>query len=220
MEGPAVRRTPNKFRRTSGHPNKLVIPTEAKRSGGTCCTPDTQTNSSPPPDTQTNLSSRPKRSVVEGPTVRRTPNKFLPTSGHPNKVVIPTEAKRSGGTRCTPDTKQIPPNLRTPKQTCHPDRSEAQWRDLLYAGHPGKFLPTSGHPNKLVILTEAKRSGGTCCTPDTNQIPPDLRTPKQTCHPDRSEAQWRNLLYAGHPGKFLPTSGHPNKTCHPDRREA
>jgi hypothetical protein len=43
-----------------------------------------------------------------------------------NRSVIPTEAKRNG-------VKSLRPRsfLRS-KQKCHPDRSEAKWRDLLF----------------------------------------------------------------------------------------
>ena len=50
----------------------LVIPTEAKRSGGTCGAPWSLTNLRPAPSPLP-LSSRPKRSEVEGPAVRPSP---------------------------------------------------------------------------------------------------------------------------------------------------
>jgi hypothetical protein len=66
---------------------------------------------------QTGVSSRPERSAVEGPGVRlsafpNSPSKPQP----PNRSVIPTGAKRSGGTCCAPvgvpefSAKPQPPN--------------------------------------------------------------------------------------------------------------
>ena len=63
-------------------PNRIVIPTEAQRSGGICSAP-----LGPPefpvtnPNTQAELSSRPKRSEVEGSAVRPSvlPNSPLQT---------------------------------------------------------------------------------------------------------------------------------------------
>jgi hypothetical protein len=41
---------------------------------------------------------------------------------------------------------------------------------------------------------------------------------KQNCHPDRSEAKWRDLLFT------IPVTNHKDPShpplCHPDRREA
>jgi hypothetical protein len=81
----------------------LVIPTEAQRSGGICSAPFGPPESSVThPSAQTELSSRPQRSEVEGPAVR--------LSALPNP----------------------PLHTPAPKQNCHPDRSVAKWRDLLF----------------------------------------------------------------------------------------
>src|SRR6202521_1691797 len=71
-------------------------------------------------------------------------------------------------------------------------------------------------PNRLVIPTEAKRSGGTCGSLNQHLL---LReTPHHPCHPDRSEAKWRDLRFS-QPAHLLlrETPHHP---CHPDRSEA
>ena len=54
------------------------------------------------------------------------------------------------------------------QHNCHPDRSEAQWRDLRLLQRSRSslsvrvaILPESNRP-PLVIPTGAKRSGGTC----------------------------------------------------------
>jgi hypothetical protein len=82
-----------------------------------------------------------ERSVVEGSAVRPS---ALPTSPSqtsiPNRGVIPpfpacrgTGAQRSGGICGAP---LAPPDFSlsnlNPKQRCHPDRSAAKWRDLLF----------------------------------------------------------------------------------------
>src|SRR6202044_1654502 len=99
--------------------------------------------------------------------------------------------------RCAPRSSRIlglKPKTSNHKQKCHPDRSEAKWRDLLFIirviESEWKRCPTLCHPersrgirgaplgppefsvsnlkpqttNRSVIPTGAKRSGGTCCS--------------------------------------------------------
>ena len=48
---------------------------------------------------------------------------------------------------------------------CHPDRSVAEWRDLQCARRRSRIPRLKPQPsNRSVIPTEAKRSGGTCCS--------------------------------------------------------
>ena len=67
---------------------------------------------------------------------------------------------------------------------------------------PNKFRPKTTNLG-IVIPTGAERSGGTCGTPFSQQIPPKDHKPGD-CHPDRSGAKWRDLRYAFLPNKFLP----------------
>jgi len=75
-------------------PNKCVIPTEAKRSGGTCCSSSALSN-------------------LNGSAT-------LP-------FVIPSEAEGSAVRHSV--VPNPPSQTTTSKQMCHPNRSEAQWRD-------------------------------------------------------------------------------------------
>src|SRR5580698_10742991 len=63
--------------------------------------------------------------------------------------------------RCAPPNTQI---LRyqasTPKQKCHPDRSEAKWRDLLFIIRRNEFQWKSHPP-----LCHPERSRGICSAP-------------------------------------------------------
>ena len=68
---------------------------------------------------------------------------------------------------------------------CHPDRSVAQWRDLLCAP-PERNCAREYSPSHvidaevnvtlhLVIPTGAQRSGGTCCAPSQTQLRGEYR---------------------------------------------
>jgi hypothetical protein len=178
----------------------------------------------PCPTRATELSSRPERSVVEGPAVSPLPTHnsdlsnlsplVIPTeaegsavSPHPthnsnlsnfSTLVIPTGAKRSGGIcSFSPSHSQLP--LEQPLSPCHPDRSEAQWRDLQCALRLSPILPgkTPGatnpqpnpYPNPIsqrrvatVVLTVQQsshpdRSGGTCCAPAAITSSPSQTVP-------------------------------------------
>src|ERR1700677_2593421 len=130
-------------------PNRSVIPTGAKRSGGTCCSSSKVSNLN--------------RSAT------------LP-------FVIPSEAEGSAVSRTFPG--DVFPLT---KQKCHPDRSEAEWRDLLFIlqsiESESKRYPPLCHPersrgicgfadlswrcfsiNQTEVSSGAKRSGGTCCS--------------------------------------------------------
>jgi len=82
-------------------------------------------------------------------------------------------------------TRILPLETSTLKQKCHPDRSAAQWRDLLFiipfAKPNGCAAPT------FVIPTEVEGSA-VRPTADPNS-PSETSTLKQKCHPDRSAAQ-------------------------------
>ena len=71
------------------------------------------------------------------------------------------------------------------KQKCHPDRSAAKWRDLLFIIHT--IGSDESAPLPFVIPTGAKRSGGICSAP---LVPPEspyqTSKPKQKCHPERT----------------------------------
>ena len=165
-----------------------VIPTEAKRRGGTCscfstlprfarnCHSDRSEaewrnlrllfNA---PALCDELSFRPKRSGAEEPAVAFQRSRAL------RGTVIPTEAKRSGGTCGCFST--LPRFARN----CHSDRSEAERRNLqLLFNAPALCEELSFRPKRsgaeepavafqrsralrgTVIPTEAKQSGGTC----------------------------------------------------------
>jgi hypothetical protein len=57
------------------------------------------------------------------------------------------------------------------QKMCHPDRSVAKWRDLLFLFRFSHSAPFQGHKSyrtatlPFVIPTEAKRSGGICSAP-------------------------------------------------------
>jgi hypothetical protein len=75
---------------------------------------------------------------------------------------------------------------------CHPDRSEAEWRDNAFDVALASLLicnayeKTSSilncHPERLVSGAKDLALGGTF-----------LLGRAQLCHPDRSEAEWRDL---------------------------
>jgi hypothetical protein len=132
------------------------------------------------------LSSRPERSEVEGPAVPHGAASF--------HFVIPTGAKRSGGTSSSSRIVLL--------SLCHPDRSEAKWRDQQFlterppftlSSRPersaveGPAVPHGAASFHFVIPTGAKRSGGTCSSSRIVIL--------SLCHPDRSEAQWRDLQF-------------------------
>ena len=144
------------------HHLKLVIPTGAQRSGGTCCAPFPQTTArdsvhpsllQPRCATTSNLSSRPERSEVEGPAVR------LSLKQLPETLPIPLCYSRGA----------------PPPQTLssRPERSEVEGPAVL--PFPQTTASDSVHPSLLklrcattsnfVIPTGAQRSGGTCCAP-------------------------------------------------------
>ncbi len=122
-------------------------------------------------------------------------------------------------------------------------QSRAKPRDLRCALRPSRiFRYKPQYPNRSVIPTEAKRSGGTCCsihplttlTESTTLpfvIPSEAEgsalrpsalpnsplqppTSKQNCHPGRSE--WRDLLF---PSIHFPGAQwkHHPPLCHPER---
>jgi hypothetical protein len=53
-------------------------------------------------------------------------------------------------------------NSKSQSSLCHPDRSEADGHAVHLSALPDPPLQTQ-HPNKIVMPTEAQRSGGTCC---------------------------------------------------------
>jgi hypothetical protein len=146
--------------------NRIVIPTGAKRSGGTCGFFSSDRCCGP--QRLYPLSSRPERSVVERSAVL-SPGPLLRTTT-PLPIVISTGAKRSGGTcgffapdRCCVLQRLYPLSSRPERSAveisavslprtaaadynastlCHLDRSEAQWRDLRF------FPPVLTHPLK------------------------------------------------------------------------
>jgi hypothetical protein len=71
---------------------------------------------------------------------------------------------------------------------CHPDRSVAKWRDLLFTIH-GIESEWERHPP----LCHPDRSGGICSSADLSWG--CFSTYQQKCHPGRSVAQWRDLLF-------------------------
>ncbi len=81
-----------------------------------------------------------------------------------------------------------PSKSSTPKQNVIPDRSEAEWRDLLFIIPVSNLKESATLP--FVIPTEAKRSGGICsstdpswkCFPEKRRAPPkkiNLQTQKR-----------------------------------------
>jgi hypothetical protein len=189
---PHLRRPQPSHRKTTAP--SFVIPTGAKRSGGICSHPSYRNNTP----------------TFDAPSHRTGKPPLQP-------FVIPTGAKRSGGICSHPSARnKTPPS--TPPATaqeshhsnlCHPDRSEAERRDLQSPFRPQQkptFDAPSHRTGKLplqtfVIPTGAKRSGGICSHPSyRNKTPPS--TPPATaqenhcsnlCHPDRSEAERRDL---------------------------
>jgi hypothetical protein len=65
-------------------------------------------------------------------------------------------------------------------QNCHPDRSVAEWRDLLFL-----FRCPTQYPN----------------APKSDQTNP-CQWSQMNCHPDRSAAKWRDLLFLSYPPPF------------------
>ncbi len=126
------------------------------------------------------------------------------------------ERKSSGGTCCAPFPQttvsdSVDPSLlqraAPPPQTCHPDRSAAERRDLLCA------FP----------LNNCQR----LCPSLSPQA--EVRHHIKLCHPDRSAAKWRDLLCCLSlkqlPGTLsIPLcysrGAPPPQTCHPDRSAA
>jgi hypothetical protein len=209
------------------------LPTGAKRSGGICSHPSGGNKtppSTPPAIAQENHCSQlchpdrseAKRRDLQSPFIpQQHPHLRRPQPPHRKATtptfVIPTGAKRSGGicshSSCRNKTPPSPP-LTTAQESyrsniCHPDRSEAERRDLQSPFRPQQnptFDAPSHRTGKLplqtfVIPTGAKRSGGICSHPSyRNKTPPS--TPPATaqenhcsnlCHPDRSEAERRDL---------------------------
>ena len=106
---------------------------------------------------------------------------------HPPNLVIPTGAKRSGGI-CSHPPGATKPHLPRPEplrrkshllSPCHPDRSEAKWRDLQST--PGRNKTTSfaalGHstgkatPLPLSSRPERSEVEGSAVTLQTQQNP-------------------------------------------------
>jgi hypothetical protein len=89
----------------------------------------------------TEVSSRPERSAVEGPAVQRT------SRGN----VFRSEESWACG---PPQLLKKTVSLARSKQKCHPDRSEAQWRDLLFIirniESEWKRRPPLCHPDRSV----------------------------------------------------------------------
>ncbi len=114
----------------------------------------------------------------------------------------------------------------SPKQNRHPDRSAAQWRDLVSA------RPQAKTSSRSEVAT-GDRSGGTCCCfqltpPNKTVIPTEGRhrrpqwrdllllsahTQNKNCHPDRRSPQATPVE-----GPAVAFSSHPKQNCHPDRR--
>jgi hypothetical protein len=92
-----------------------------------------------------------------------------------------------------------------PRQNCHPDRSVAEGPAVR---HPHKQIKRSPAALPFVIPSEAEGSA----VPRTRLG--NVFRPRQNCHPDRSVAQWRDLLLA------IPITNHkvPSRPplCHPD----
>jgi hypothetical protein len=112
------------------------------------------------------LSSRPERSAAEGSAVFSTRN----------------QSKR--------------PSTLTLKINCHPDRSEAKWRDLLFRASPSS-TPEGSATFPFVIPTEAKRSGGICSfsPPATKANGPNPHPQnKLSSRPKRSEVEGPAVL--------------------------
>ena len=144
------------------YPSPLVIPSEAE---GSAVRPAAFSNPSWETDapsvifrSKTKLSSRPERSVVERPAVlsASTDNSHL---SQPPPLVIPSEAEGSAvrpAAFSNPSWEADAPSLIFRSKTnCHPDRSAAQWRDLLFSPHPlaNSHLsqtPSPCHPDRSV----------------------------------------------------------------------
>ncbi len=106
-----------------------------------------------------------------------------------------------------------------PKQNCHPDRSAAKWRDLLFL--PPLSAAEWKRPLPFVIPTEAQRSGGICSSADLSwrcfstgvpgfpathhwtgpRVRLSLKERRMKCanaaklHRKSGVAQWRDLLF-------------------------
>src|ERR1700733_599736 len=118
------------------------------------CAPRTSQIFLPNPNPQTEVSSRPKRSEVEGPDVPSLPITNVKWK-RPSPLCHP---ERSRGICSVPlgppkSSFQTP----TPKQKCHPDRSVAKWRDMLFRRSQQRMWEWK-HPSPLVIPSEAEGS--------------------------------------------------------------
>ena len=126
-------------------------------------------------------------------------------------------------------TRILPLETSTLKQKCHPDRSAAQWRDLLFiipfakpngcaaptfviprdlrcAPGPPEFSLWKPQPsNRSVIPTGAQRSAGTCCSPSHSQSRMDAQP-----QPLSSRPKWRDLRCAPRPTRILPLKPQPS----------
>ncbi len=81
------------------------------------------------------LSSRPKRSVVEGSAVRLSALPNSPSKNHNPQTEVSSRPERSaveGSAVRLSVLPNSPSKTTTPKRRCHPDRSVALWRALLF----------------------------------------------------------------------------------------
>jgi len=102
---------------------------------------------------------------VEGPAVTSSASSNL-NGSVTLPFVIPSEAE---GSAVRPSaSRNFPYSNLTPKQNCHPDRSEAQWRDLQLIIHSResewKRRPPLCHPDRSVpdFLPRCTRQGRVC----------------------------------------------------------
>ncbi len=77
------------------------------------------------------------------------------------------------------------------KQMCHPDRSVAKWRDLLFLSSTSPS-PLGASPSPL---SSRPKWRDLQCACQPSRIPVTNPATKQMCHPDRSVAKWRDLLF-------------------------
>jgi heavy metal translocating P-type ATPase len=200
VEGPAFPATDTNASVAAG-----VIPTD-DRTPSTMCHPERSEAS--------DVSSRAERSGVEGPAFPATDTNasvaadVIPiddrtpsTMCHPERSEasdVSSRAERSGvegpaflatDTNASVAADVIPTDDRTPSTMCHPERSEAS--DV------SSRAERSGVEGPAFLATDTNAS---VAATDTNAsvaadvIPIDDRTPSTMCHPERSEAESRDLL--------------------------
>jgi len=90
-----------------------------------------------------------------------------------NNSVIPTEAKRSGGTLRSRTAGAGPP-------------ARLVWWPILVASFATRVGP----------LTSSNSSRSACAMPSRNNSVTPSGAKLQLCHPDRSEAKWRDLAFS------------------------